>query len=192
MTTSELLYDHYKDTCQVIRDQIKQRNQLFIYVVLIISTQFIFMLSPNSVLNIFSLWIDKNYTLKIDFSLNMVQSILWLFMLYITIRYIQETINIEQGYTYIHSLENKLNNLEICIDREGKNYLTDYPIVKNIIHYIYQLVFPLIYILLVLIEIIKELTGSIENANLLFDVSIGILCLIIQIFYLQFLFKKGN
>lgn len=192
MPVIELLYDHYKDTCQIVREQIKQRNRLFIYVVLIISLQFIFMLSPNSILNFLSLWIEKKYSILIDFPINMIQSILWILMLYITVRYIQETINIEQSYTYIHALEMEFNGKGLLIDREGKHYLKNYPIVKNIIHYIYQLVFPIIYIVLVVIEIYKELYNAIENANLFFDISIGILCVVIKIFYLLFLHKKAE
>lgn len=191
MKDKELLYDHYKDTCEINRSMIKNRNKFFVYLILIITFHFLLMVEPNSILQVLSSVLANKYNLNIQFSVSIIQSLIWIVLLYVTIRYYQETINIEQQYKYIHMMEKELNKKsKLKIDREGKNYLSDYPVVKDMIHFIYQYIFPIIYLCLIIIKIVNELYNSGLTFCTFLDGVICDICVCLTIAYIVYLWKK--
>jgi hypothetical protein len=66
MDKTELLYDHYKETFSIIKETIIQRNRFFVMVFLVMTLQFLFALSPDSVSYLIICIIQKQY--KIDIS----------------------------------------------------------------------------------------------------------------------------
>lgn len=74
---------------------------------------------------------------KETFSLSntIIQTLLWLLIVYVMIRYIQDMLYVERQYIYLDSLEKEISNLGSVniFAREGANYQKDYPMVLNFI-----------------------------------------------------------
>ncbi|MCX6717534.1 MAG: hypothetical protein NTU76_02570 [Candidatus Taylorbacteria bacterium] len=133
-------------------------------------------------------------TLKLDFSV--IGSIVWFLLLIFTLRYFQINVFIERQYSYVHKIEGILNG-EIgkeIITREGKSYLSDYPIFSDWMCLLYTLIFPLLLILTATAKIIGELLnismyGWSLNSGLNFGVFI---LLLISIVLYLFVHYKNN
>jgi H+/gluconate symporter-like permease len=108
------------------------------------------------------------------------------------IRYFQTNIYIERQYFYIEQLEREISNeLQSNIfARESKNYLQSYPLVLDIIDFIYKLAFPVLAILLIALKIIFEWIQQNNIISCLIDSFIAFAIILLSIFYLIFLHKK--
>ena len=115
-----------------------------------------------------------------------IQTLIWLLIAYVVIRYIQDMLYIERQYIYLSSLEKKISNL-ISIDiftREGDNYQKDYPMVLNFIDLFYKMLMPILFILINIIRIYVEWTS-------LNEVTIALICdtiLFISIFIINWFY----
>ena len=191
MKKTELLYDHYKDTFLIIKDTIIQRNRFFVMVFLVMTLQFLFASSPESISYLVVGIILKRYEIDISNQISIIQSLLWLILLYLTMRYYQSTIYIEKQYTYIHSIEANISNMKhIKFDRESGNYLLNYPKMNDFIDVLYKWIFPIIYCLVISYKIKNELFSSEVTLLLLFDDLLFFVCFILTILYMIFLHKK--
>ena len=191
MNKTELLYDHYKETFSIIKDSIIQRNRFFVIVFLVMTLQFLFASSPNSISHLIISIIQKKYEIDISNQISTIQSLLWLLLLYLTMRYYQSTIYIERQYLYIHSIEEKISNLKhIKFDRERKNYLSHYPKINDFIDFLYKWIFPIIYCFTIVYKIKNEIFSSKFTLLLFFNIVIFFICFILTILYMLFLHKK--
>lgn len=187
----ELLYDHYKETYSLVKARLDERNKLFIYIVILLCVLSLFILNPEGLLATLSEWLDENYHLKINMEVNIIQSLLWFIVLYVTIRYYQANSYIERLYKYIHSLEATISSLTgRPFDRESKSYLEEYPILLDFISIIYRVVFPLIYCFVIMVKLISEIAVKPPKIFLYLDISLAACCLLLTVFYLVFLHKQ--
>ena len=111
MDKVELLYDHYKDTFSHIKESLNQRNSFFVKVFLTMSLQFLFAMSPESIISLITLIINNKYEVDITEQTSIIQCLLWITLLYFTIRYYQTTVYIERQYKYIHNIESTISDL---------------------------------------------------------------------------------
>ena len=191
MDKIELLYDHYKETFSIIQDTLNQRNRFFIMAFLIMTLQFLFVVSPESIATLITTIIHNAYEIDISGQILVIQSLLWLILLYFTMRYYQSTVHIERQYNYIHTLEATIaNSVQISFDRESGNYLKDYPKMNDMIDILYKWVFPIIYCLVICCKIISEYINSKFSLSIIFDSIIFLCCFILTILYLIFLHSK--
>ena len=191
MDKPDLLYDHYKETYSIIKDNLIQRNRFFIMLLVIITLQFLFAISPKSIITIITTIILNTYHIDISGQMVIIQCLLWLVLLYFTMRYYQSTVSIERQYNYIHSLEADIADLmDIKFNRESGDYLNDYPKMNDMIDILYKWIFPLIYCLVICCKIISEFQNSSFGLPIIFDVIIFICCFVLTILYLVFLHGK--
>lgn len=123
MEKIDIQYDHYKETFKIIRDNEKERNKLFIIVIIHVLVIFLFMVKPNEIyqtINEFS----KNYIQNgLYFGINAIEIFIWISTLYFSTRYFQININIDRKYIYLHNLEEQLSkSLKLEFNRESKAY----------------------------------------------------------------------
>ena len=174
MSEEELLYDHYKDTNDLIQKTIEQRNKFFLWLVVVISLLFIFAVSPDTVMTVLCSYIMKEYNVDVSGQLTTIQSSLWVVLLFLSMRYYQSNVHAERSYSYLHSLEQRISNkYNTQFDREGGNYLRNYPKLNDAMDFLYKIGFPAIYLVVVAIKIISEIEVGF-SVHTLFDLLICI------------------
>lgn len=193
MDKTELLYDHYKETFSIIKETIIQRNRFFIMVFFVITLQFLFATSPESISSMIIGIVQNQYEIDISNQMSIIQSFLWLILLYLTMRYYQATVYIERQYNCIYSIEADISSIEhIRFDRESGNYLSNYPKMSDFVDALYKWVFPIIYCMIICYKIVREYMTSKFNMLLVLNTILAISCFILTILYLVFLHGKHN
>jgi len=191
MERNELLYDHYKETYSLHLEAKKKRDNAFVMLCIVITLLFCFLLEPVGVFESIYEMLKSNFSVELPFKSTILQSFLWVMVLYFFIRYFQASIYIERLYNYIEELENCIaDNYKIKFDRESKNYENNYPLILNIIHIIYFLVFPIISIIIIGFKIYFELVSKLNLLPTIFDTAIALMIVILNICYLLFINKK--
>lgn len=190
MNNAELLYNHYKDSCDICRKCEQDRNKLFATVFVLLIVLFLFLTAESSTVEIIQAVVKEKYKINLSLSIDIMQSAVWLLLLYYTIRYYQLSIQIERLYIYIHKTEEKISELSsLNITREGKEYLKNYPLILNCIWFAYTIMFPMLYLLCVIVKLCFELkSGGYLMKILHFLCGSG--CVIITAFYLDFIHRK--
>jgi hypothetical protein len=184
------LCSHYKDTFDIHRASIKQRDTLF-YGLLIILAVFTLQLSSTEVVvSVVNDYVNKVTGIKLGKSADFISTLLWLLLLGFTTRYYQVVLEIERQYGYLHALEEKLNEYypeSKAFTREGKSYLSKYPLFSNWVWLLYTVFFPGLIIFCVIMRINSEIEGmhSIE-ANQIIDF---ICCLIIATSSILYIYR---
>ena len=155
MNNIEILYDHYKESVNEIKKQENKRNKLFILVLIHIFILFLISYRPESMCKAFSDLLMDQWKIGFYFSINTIQIILMVSMLYCVVRYYQINVYIDKNYPYIHRLEKELSqDIGKCFGKEGQNYLNDYPKTQNIVYYSYKYIFPILFILALIYRVI--------------------------------------
>lgn len=186
MECIEILYDHYKESCEIARKNEERRNKLFIIVCVLIGLLFLFSYAPDSILGLMQSWLKENYKCDLMFSSNIIQAILWVILFIFTLRYLGLNINLDRNYSYIHQLENKINKEgKLNITREGKSYLKDYPVLNNVTYYSYRIALPFIYFCIIVLKLnLEYISQGGINICLSFQVVLGMLCNVLIVTYL--------
>lgn len=161
MNNTEILYDHYKDTIEETKKQESRRNKLFIIILIHIFVLFLISYKPESMCNVISDLLMERWQMGFYFSINIIQIVIMISMLYCVIRYYQINIYIDKSYPYIHKLEKELSSqVGNTIEREGKNYLNNYPKTQNIVYYSYKYIFPVLFIIALIYRFIINNTWN--------------------------------
>lgn len=105
MNILELLYDHYKDTCEKLEKQIHQRNKNFAFSFLITCVLLLFAINPAEYRDLMFEYIRTEFSIDLSSQFFVIQTLLWAVLLYETMRYSQVFANIERTYDYINALE---------------------------------------------------------------------------------------
>lgn len=106
-------------------------------------------------------------------------------------RYYQINVYIERQYNYIHSLEEDISReAGIKFDREGGDYLSNYPKMNSFMDILYKWIFPIIYCLIICYKIINEYIVSKFSFLLILNTVLFISCFVLTILYLIFLHGK--
>ena len=146
MESKELLYDHYKDTINIVKDEEVKRNKLFIIMIVHILILFLITMHPQGIFKTIDGLLVENLKVSLFFSINIIQIVAMFSMLYCSIRYYQININIDRMYTYIHKIEKEVaKNINKSIEREGMGYISNYPKTLDFIDYSYKYIFPVLF-----------------------------------------------
>lgn len=148
MEPIELLYDHYKETFDLSIEAQKRRNKNFIVLCILEALSFLILLKPDKVFELILSEINKELDATLVIGNTILQTLLWLLITYVLIRYVQDMLYIERQYIYLEKLEKKISRtISINVfDREGDNYQMQYPIVLNLIDLYYKLLMPIFFI----------------------------------------------
>lgn len=195
MDKTNILYDHYKDTFLLQKDNEKSRNKLFIALCICILILMLMIIYPNNIYeNIQELFIDK-LGISINFELKVLEAFNWFIISYLTIRYYQINANIEKNYKYIHHIENELEKKhKLPIYREGRNYLDQYPMFLEFSYTFYKYVFPILFSLCIITKVIINIINKLSLPFLIISILATICLIIINISYFRFNYKlrKGG
>jgi len=192
MDKNELLYDHFKETYALHLEARKRRDTSFIVLCIGITLLFCFHLNPEGVFKSVYEMIREQFSLELPFAITVIQSFVWIMVLWLFIRYFQTNIYIERQYKYFEELEKTISeNYNIKFDREGKGYEGNYPIILSIIHRIYVYVFPVLAIIIIGLKICFEFKNIENILSLVLNAIIALIIILLNIFYLFFvIFKK--
>ena len=147
----ETYYDHYKETYNLNREFQSYRNRNYVLLCILEGIAFMMIWNPDLICGILNDTARNELKTAIQISNSILQTLNWFFILYILVRYIQNTLYIERGYLYIDKLEKQIQLLlnedgsNTCFNREGENYLRDYPVVLNLIDLFYNFLSPLAF-----------------------------------------------
>jgi len=192
MEKIDIQYDHYKETFKIIRENEKERNKLFIIVIIHILVLFLFMVKPNDIYQTINEISKKYIESGLYFGINVVEIFIWISTLYFSVRYFQINVNIDRKYIYLHDLEKQLSkSLKLEFNRESKAYEDKYPILLNLIYWTYRYIFPITYIIFLIIGLIM----SLKNSNILkisISIFVSILLIIMNVLYMIQSYKENK
>ncbi|WP_200243035.1 hypothetical protein [Thiohalocapsa halophila] len=194
----EILYEHYKDSCERIRDREKQRDRLFLIVVGLLGL-LVLALSYSVVLHAAIPEINLG-AVKIKLTrvpITVLLSTVWTFLAALTLRYYQVTLDIEKKYDNLHALEQRLSASlgdGTAIDRESAGYITKKG--KWFRHWawvFYTAVFPVVVISIVVWAIANEVSaGSTPLSHRVYDIALAAFTLVSVASYLGAIWVKRS
>ncbi len=155
------LCSHYKDSFDIHLASIKQRDKLFYWLLVIIAVFTLQLSSTDIVVNVVNDYINKAAGIKLGKSSDFISTLLWLLLLGFTTRYYQVVLEIERQYGYLHTLEEKLNGYypeTKVFTREGKSYLSKYPLFSNWVWLLYTVLFPCLIVFSVIMKAYSEIS----------------------------------
>ena len=190
------LCSHYKDTFDIHRASIKQRDMLFYGLFVILAVFTLQLSSTEIVVGVVNDYVNKAIGTKIDNSADFVSTLLCLLLLGFTTRYYQVALEIERQYEYLDMLEKNLNSYypeTKVFTREGKSYLNQYPLFSSWVWFIYTILFPIFIIFSVIMRCISEIgeMQSTEMVNQIIDSFCYLVIIISSILYILRLHKKS-
>lgn len=186
MEPLELLYDHYKETFNLSKEAQNRRNKSFLMLCILEAISFWFLIQPEKVFQLLTDGINNGLDVSLSLSNTIMQTLLWIVTVYILIRYIQDVLYVERQYGYLSALEKQISELnEIDIfKRESDNYLSNYPIVLNLIDLFYKTFMPILFIIINSVRIFMEWENAIRiSIALVCDTAIFSAVFIITWFY---------
>ena len=157
-TSAEVLHAHYVDTFGQIRNALGQRDHLFAYIVATVAVLLLQVVAPEDTDAVIGKLISEKLTLTGTLSLSLLTTVVWFALLGLVIRYFQTVIYIERQYEYIHSVEELLavNYGGKAFTREGKSYMSEYPLFSNWAGALYTKVFPMFLVVVLIVKLVTE------------------------------------
>jgi len=174
----EILHDHYKETFARLREVERTRDRLFLWLIGLFALLCIEIGYPATVggsLGTISIAGGEFHPQALP--LPALLDITWVLALVIALRYCQSAIWVDRQYRYLHVLEENISPLlrssdldqddgdphppkldAIVYQREGKVYLSEYPLLLNAAWFAYVILFPLIVIIATLVLAFWEWT----------------------------------
>ena len=151
-THLSILHDHYKESFALIREREKQRNSLFIKIIVILGILFLEIQYPKNIQELFQSIGSSKVKINLDsLPIYIITSLTWTIFLITTIRHCQESIAVERGYKYLHKLEDVISHLlgnSPIYNREGRAYIVAYPVFSKWVYQFHTKIFPIIVFIL--------------------------------------------
>ena len=190
MDILEIQVDHYKETCEIQRENIKVRNRLFIFMWIDLFVLYLFLFSQNETVSVIQSWLKDKIGVDVLFSPSIFLALGWVLLLFFCIRYIQINVAIERNYQYINILEEEIASKGCKVfSREGKSYLDKYPFVLKYIDVLYKWFFPILLNVVVIIKIILEIISHQNIIGLIVDSLVALAVVLLWIMYLIFIYS---
>lgn len=187
----DIIYDHYKESFDLSKKAQAQRDKYFAISIILIAILFLLFIEPNTTVDIGKSILKEKLDLDVKYSVSVIQSFIWFLLMYYTMRYYQRVIYVERQYHYIHKIEETLRNqVDKIFDREGDNYLNNYPAFGNFIEFIYKYIFPVLHFLIISIKIISEWKVYESIYNVILNTAIAVIINIMTFLYIIFLHPK--
>lgn len=160
----EQLYEHYNSTNEQQKEFLAKRDRFTIYLLLTVVVYALFISYPQVLTEAADAYakdaLKFNGTL-INFSVlntGLIYLLLWLLM-----QYYQICLTIEKWYDYLYRLEDKLSSQYFDISREGKFYTDGYPIMKNLVNFLYTWVLPLGFTSMSIVRVSRLLKSGVYS-----------------------------
>ncbi|WGY47390.1 hypothetical protein [Vibrio sp. ABG19] len=182
------LCSHYKDSFDNHKISIKQRDMLFYFLLVILSVFTLQLSSTETVATVVTEYVKKSTGVGLSGSIGFISTLLWFLLMGFSIRYFQVVIEIERQYDYLHALETEINGFykqdSIAFTREGKLYLSKYPLFSNWVWLLYTLFFPILILSCAILKIKNQtIILSDLTANQIIDMTCFVLMSISILLY---------
>lgn len=170
----EILHDHYKETFARIREEERSRDRLFLSLIGLFALLCLEIGYPAAVGGSLGTATILGAEIHLDaLPLAALLNLTWTLTLVIALKYCRITVWVSRQYPYVHNLEENISGLVgggNLYRREGKAYLTDYPLLLDVSWFVYSVLFSLIIIGAAILLVVWE-WGSLEYPVLhrLFD-----------------------
>ena len=186
MDTLDVLYDHYKETFNLSKEAQSRRNKSFLVLCILEAFSFLVLIRPEKAFELILDGINAELDMTLQVSNTIVQTMLWLLITYVMIRYIQDMLYVERQYIYLDKLEKEISSImQINIfEREGGHYQQNYSMISNIIDLFYKMFMPVFFVIINIVRIHKEwvLADKVTTA-LICDTVLCVAMFIITWFY---------
>lgn len=177
----KVLHEHYKDTFTLMRDREKERDILFLVVIVILGLLFLEVGYPTELRE--ALGEPSTTGIKVKLAAlpwPALVSATWTIFLALLLRYSQACVQVERQYPYLHDLEKRLGTLYgddgtedavfTAFSREGDAYASAYPLVGEWVWFLYVVAFPALAILTITaILLIESAVLDLPCGHLWFD-----------------------
>jgi hypothetical protein len=182
----QILHDHYKDTFSLLREYTRSRGRVLLFILVVVTLMLFQVASPKDAEIAMSEFVVKRLDLKSPIDISFVGSVIWFSLLCLAIRYFQTVVLIERQYRYIHRLEDQLSPTYDgkAFTREGKSYLSNYPLFSSWADKLYKIVFPALLLFVVAIKMFGEWHYGYLSVTLIFNSLMALLILVSTILYL--------
>jgi hypothetical protein len=186
----EILYDHYKDSFDKIRDRENQRDRLFIVVAILVAAHVLLLTYAAELPNIVSSFELLGASVEIQrIPIPAILSLSWTLLATVVLRYFQITVHIDKQYDYLHSLEQRLSSAlgePQAISRESAAYLTPRgEILRHVSWVFYLVVFPVAIIGAVIFAALSERADdSIPSVHKIYDFAVGLFIVIVVVVFI--------
>lgn len=168
MNSIDILYDHYKETYQLSKEAQARRNKSFLLLCLLEALSFFISIRPEKAFELLQSGIQEQLGFPLSSQTAILQTLLWIVIIYIFIRYVQDMLYIERQYLYLEQLEQALSHsLDTWeLARESRHYRQDYPVVLNLIDLFYKLFMPVFFTVINTLRIYREWAYPPQNSML--------------------------
>ena len=186
MDKLDIYYDHYKETCSLSKEAQVRRNRNYVVLCILEALLFLFLIKPETALEVLSTGINAQFNTVLVIKNGMFQTLLWILIAYVMIKYCQDTLYIERQYICIGQIEKEISKLmgSSPFDREGDGYLKDYPIVLNFIDLFYKMFSPILFFIINIVHIVSEWKSiDVLTLALVCDTAIFFVIIIVLWFY---------
>lgn len=191
MNFVEILYDHYRETFSLSKAAQERRNKSFIYLCILEALAFFIVIDPENMFKAMKSY--EKLAGIVCLGHDIIQTLLWIMIAYILIRYVQDMIYVERQYNYLDKMEKRLSDKieENIFRREGENYLKEYPKVLNLIDLFYKMLMPVLFLIINIFHIVMEWQYSGKNIlSAVCDTVLFLAIFIITWFYFFWIHSK--
>lgn len=182
----ELYYDYYKETCSLNKEAQSKRNRNYVVLCVLEALSFLFLIKPETALEVLSTGVNAQFNTSLVIENGILQTLLWILIAYVMIRYCQDSLYIERQYVCIYRIEKEISNLmeSSSFGREGEEYIKNYPIVLNFIDLFYKMFSPIVFLIINIVHIVSE-WKSVDSFTLalICDTAIFVVILVMTWFY---------
>lgn len=170
----ETIYDHYKETCALIGDASRRRDQLLLWALGVLALFAFEIFFPAPAEQLLGNVLAQQIGVDDPLDLGLIGNVIWIALLLFAVRYFQTAAYVERLYPYLHGLEDRVNAAlgKELITREGKAYLSNYPRFQSWLAFLYQKAVPFLLLLLPTVKIAGEWWPPTVTIPLLVDTTV--------------------
>ena len=135
-----------------------RRNRGFVALCIMEALSFWILIRPEIAYELIRNSINGELEMALQLSNTVIQTLIWLLISYVMIRYVQDTLYVERQYSYLGQLEQEISNIinVSAFKRESDHYLDNYPIVLNLVDLFYKMLMPIFFTVINVVRILKE------------------------------------
>lgn len=176
------LYEQHRDSVAEKNETVKDRNRFFAMSLVGVGVLCAYAYSPEVLSLAARSWFAQ-YGIDATVSGVVLQSSLWVFVLYVFTRYLQAVMSVERLYLYLRKLESKLPD----VTREGEDYDSLWGGLSRAIDFLYKCFFIAVIDISLVVKSVTEIRTI--TANSLFDVACCVAIVLLSILYWFFLVR---
>ena len=184
-TILETYYDHYKEISTLSKEAQSRRNKNFAILCVLEAVSFLMTRNPDLICGLLNDAAKEELETTIQVSNGIMQTLIWVLIAYVLVRYVQDVLYVERQYVYLDKLEKKINEFvgDDIFSLEGDYYLDNYPVVLNFVELFYKFFSPILFTLINVVHIIEEWRTVSSKLALACDTVICVAIFIITWFY---------